>query len=126
MDWRTWIKERLDGGATAEIVPPDSIYGSGGIEDSPAGKPFIMIRLGDASPTVVPGISRQLVQVWAHDHPGDYLRIDDILRRVRGDLEGPMAGGVRCEWRGMSFDLVDDGFATATKYATFNISAKSI
>ena len=36
--------------------------------------------------------TRHTIQVWVHDDPGDYFRIDQILDRVRAALESVEAG----------------------------------
>jgi hypothetical protein len=76
--------------------------------------------------TDAPGTYDQLFTVWAHDEPGDYGRIDQILRAVEEELLGPISleNGVRCRLDARSADLADDSFGTITRNSAFTIVGK--
>lgn len=63
----------------------------------------------------------QNAQIWAHDQPGSYQRIDSLLAAVRAALVGPVAlpGAIACRWQGDSQDLADDGLGTITRNSAF-------
>jgi hypothetical protein len=65
----------------------------------------------------------QNAELWAHDQPGSYARIDAILAAVRGALVGQVAlpGAVACRWQGDSQDLADDGLGTITRNSAFRL-----
>ena len=62
------------------------------------------------------------VQVWCHDEPGDYYRIDQVLDRVREVLEATPHQDDFLEIR-LSFksaDLFDDLLKTIMRYSRFD------
>ena len=115
---------RLDSGLELLGVPPGAYY-SGDV-DTPPERPFINLRWG----TTIPGQGAVNVcdlVVWVHDRPGDFMRVDTVLMRIRTLLLGLAPAGrdgrwITCvEWSGDSGDLTDPGHETITRNATFNI-----
>jgi hypothetical protein len=94
--------------------------------DTPAQRPFLQLRWGrtDFGLDVV---TVRTLNIWVHDEPGDYGRIDSIILRLREllpTLEGQSNGSghlVAVEWAGDSEDLADDGHKTITRYSTFTL-----
>lgn len=136
MDWRTWIYDRLrlDASILAD-VPATDIYGAGSLIKPPARRPFIVIRFNAESPEVqdadAPMVTSQRGTIWVHDTPGDYLRIDRILRNTRTliagnvtGMKGNGGGGIMAIWEGVSGDFADDVFGTITKYGEFRLVGK--
>lgn len=130
MNWRQWIHQTLIASApVTAIVPAASIFGSGPAEARIDAKPFIIIRMMPSTIAVKEGIAYKTgAQIWAHDAPGSYVRIDSVLSAVTGALSGVVAlpGAVRCTAQGRSQDLADDGFDTITKYASFELVGTGI
>lgn len=94
--------------------------------DTPKSRPFINLRWG----VTTPGLDRvqvRTLEIWVHDKPNDYTRIDEIIIRLRvvlGSLIGSSNGSghvVGVEWTGDSPDLVDDGHDTITRTASFSL-----
>jgi hypothetical protein len=74
----------------------DRIWQRGSTPDGipPGETPYIVYHMGErfgAGPSALRA-SRQTVQVWVHDEPGDYYVIDQILARVKFVLEAVEAG----------------------------------
>lgn len=69
-------------GSTLEGIPPTDTV------------PYIVYNLGLSFPKGPSALRArtQSLQVWVHDEPGDYFRIDQILTRVKVVLESIDAG----------------------------------
>lgn len=88
LDWRTWIYNRLRlSAAVLALVPEASIYGDGSITGPPENKPFIVVQVDNELREWV-GHSRGFVTIWAHDEPGNYVLVGQILKTVRNVLCG--------------------------------------
>lgn len=123
-DWRSWAYDKLSNdGAVTALVPATSIFGPGSLDGAPADKPFIVIRFGPTVRGPFVGTSQTELQVWAHDDPGDFLRIQSILEAVQAALEGPVAleGAHSARWQGESPDSADDALGTITRWASYNL-----
>lgn len=126
MNWRSWaygkVSEDL---AVLSLVPAERIFGGGSLEGSVAKKPFIVLSFGQKIPGPFPGSEADTLVVWAHDEPGDYLLVDQILEAIRGALSGQTAirGGISCQWSGDSIDLSDENFGTITRNSTFTFNS---
>jgi len=73
----------------ADLVGTRIIQRSSTIEQPPTQVPYIVYNLGNRynkGPSRLKA-SVQGIQVWVHDEPGDYFRIDQILQRVKVVLE---------------------------------------
>ncbi len=110
-------------------IPEDRWFGSGATTSTPA-SPFAEIKMSGWLPGIGP-LRRRRLEVWVHDQPGDYDRVDKILEYVRQVLDGAEhrkgASGaeiVRCEWKSDSPDLDDDGYGTITRMSAFEIIGK--
>jgi hypothetical protein len=126
MTWRgyVWEKLRADAGLTA-IVPVDSVFASGSMEEVPADKPFIVLRFDPATPAIKPAMIQDF-SVWVHDDPGSYARIDQVLGIIRTMLPGPVPddGGILIEWQGDSPELADDIRETIVRNASFRLAGR--
>lgn len=131
IDWRIFLWDRLrNNTALTEIVPETSMYGAGSLVGPPEEKPFLVIHLGDEFR--LPGVSRSLAYVWAHDEAGTYLQIDTVLDLVRDVLCGPGktvgnvprengAGGIAVQWDGNGPDQADDALGTLMRRSTYQL-----
>lgn len=111
----------------------DSVFTSHD-EDTPQVRPFMILRWGNTDvglndwDTGVGSNLRRLT-VWAHDNPGDYVRIDQCLSRVRDVLtsvHGAYTGTIgkyvgQIDWNGDSDDLKDDIVGTITRNSSYTI-----
>lgn len=95
--------------------------------DNPAGRPFIVLRWG----VVQPGMGtakRSILDIYVHDEPGDYDRIDSCISAIRttldeiGQVMTPTGSLTHIEWNGDSGDLDDDTYGTIMRYSTFTLT----
>lgn len=111
--------------AIAAIIPPQRWMEGGSLLETPV-RPFAVMRYQGHNP----GLSRvnqTRLEVWVHDEPGNYIRIEQVLRLVRERITSMVAYndvelGVSLMdpiWEGESVDLFDDGHRTNTKSSTF-------
>jgi len=133
VDWRIWLFDRLrENTGVTELVPVESMYGAGSLEASPADKPFVVIHVG-SEVTEIPGISRTMATVWAHDEVGNYLTIDDLLQRVRNTLCGNgettgqvlTSGGIAARWVGDGPDQSDPVLGTLMRSSTYRLLGRN-
>jgi hypothetical protein len=102
--------------------------------DTPQVRPMIVLRWGitDNVLNKSPMASRGL-QVWVHDEPGDYERIETILRRVRTLLTSVSAANAgtnedwvtEIKWERFSEDLSDEDARTITRNGDFTITGSA-
>lgn len=133
MDWRTWVYQRLinDVDITAD-VPAEQIFTGASLTGVPAARPFIVVTFGTNLAELhdgdMPSATSQRGVIQAHDDPGDYLRIDRILKNVRTLLAGATAGknggGIMGMWEGDSGDLSDDLFKTILRQGEYRFVGK--
>lgn len=123
MNWRQWIYQTLSSNVSVtSLVPANRILSSGALKGRIDANPFIVIRMMPMTRELAEGVAHsQNVQVWAHDQPGSYQRIDSVLAAVRAALVGVVAlpGAHACRWQGDSQDLADDGLGTVTRNSAF-------
>lgn len=114
--------------AGSQEIPKERWKSSSSIdEDSRPPLPFAVLVFGTTSPGMG-RVRRRTVTVWIHDEPGDYTRIDRILEGVSGTLDGAehVTNGdgtelMSASWQATSGDLVDGGFRTITRNATYTL-----
>ena len=96
--------------------------------DKQSKRPLIVIRAHTGFPVGgFDGTSfgrREYLQVWAHDDPGDYQQIDEILRLCRVALEGVEAFDdfFEAKWIETGVDLRDDRMESITRYTRFQFT----
>lgn len=102
-------------------------------KDTPQVRPLMVLRWQDTAPGLST-VNQRNLQVWVHDVPGDYTRVDRILRRVRTLLTtmfGVNAGDVdswitQIDWKGDSDDLSDDEAVTFCRYSNFTVTGSAV
>lgn len=113
-------------------VPPDRVFQTGSVDTNPV-TPFIVYRQSGHFPGVTKRskVRQQSLEIWVHDEPGDYSRIDGILNRIEQTFdavvhasaaEGESIGSADFESR--SPDLDDDGFGTICKMTNYTITGR--
>jgi len=131
MTWRTWVAEQLRAYTPlTDIIPPKYMRAAGSLTGRPDQVPFLIVEVGANYTGPYPSVSEQDLYVHVHDEPGDFMRIDDAIDKVRLAL---MSGedvqtapvrtidGVSCAWQNDSRDLSDDMYGTIYKTATFTL-----
>jgi hypothetical protein len=123
---RALIRQALIGDATLAglgVVAPGVISGD---VDTPAERPFLQLRWGQTTPGLST-VDRRVLIIWVHDKPGNYSRIDSIIRQIKVILAGLEADQhssgwlLKTEWITDSEDLTDDGHGTITRTTTHNL-----
>jgi hypothetical protein len=101
-------------------------------EDTPQERPFMILRWGATDvglndwDTGV-GSNLRRLSVWVHDDPGDYVRIDQAVARVRTlltSVHGAYTGTIgqyigQIDWNGDSDDFKDDIVGTITRNSSY-------
>ncbi len=123
---RVALSERLAGDSQLNAlgINAASIFNANDV-DSPEARPFVIIVWGDEA-RPFGGAGRRSVSVWAHDAGTSYQVIDQILSRVQELIDSSVhitgTDGSRISvfnYQGSSGDLVDDGYGTVTRYASW-------
>lgn len=109
-------------------IPAERWIEGGSVVDTPP-RPFAVIRFGG----VFRGVPKSLVgtrraEIWIHDEPGTYTKIDSIIAEIKRTIDG--VGPIKDEhssiseiaWVSDSTDLFDDGYKTITKSTGFDIT----
>ena len=124
---RPWIVSRCLNDASLSALIGNRFWSSTRIREDDSTrvltKPFCVYRMstetsdfrGDDSLR----IRRRVYQIFVHDTPGDYTRIDSILVLLEGlfrDVEDQANSIVRCEWLENSEDFRDDDMGTILRY----------
>jgi hypothetical protein len=98
--------------------------------DTVALRPFVQFRWQPTSRGITKlstGPIRRSLNLWFHDQPNDFTRIDDMIFVVRAlwsDLEGVDHGAGRiilAEWQGDSADFSDTAMETIGRFSTYRI-----
>jgi hypothetical protein len=100
------------------------VYQSTSINATPHLKPFIMYRQ-TSDVTTFRGDDNDMVRqtgymIFAHDVPGDYLRIDAMIERLKvlfSNVVDQDEGVIRSSWVETSEDLRDEDMGTITRFA---------
>jgi hypothetical protein len=123
MDWRTYVYQTLQNDAGLTSIVGHRIYSAGTVEETPSRKPFIVLVFEELTPQFE-GADIQALTVWVHDNPGSYLRIGEVLERIRTALVGPVVAtnGVAIRWDGDSRDLADDTRKTIVKTSSYHMA----
>lgn len=113
-------------------IPAERWFQMGAIDETPE-KPFGVYRLSQS----VPGVTRRSksrsvsLEVWVHDTPGSYTRIDGVLDAVENTLEAVVHASSaegesisQVDWQSRSPDLDDTGFRTICKMSSFTLIGK--
>lgn len=112
-------------------IPAENIYQFGAISESP-GKPFAIYRLSGKMDLITSKSSKgsNRVEVWIHDMPGSYSRIERFLSAVEDNFLAVTHRVVSDQsisqigYDSRSPDLYDEGFKTICKMSSFTIVGK--
>lgn len=125
---RSWVYGRMTGDATLMALLPGGVHSTTKIRETPHEKPFIMYRVIAHRPESR-GDDRDLTNnenflLFVHDVPGDYLKIDAILARLKElfqNAKDEAAGVSRGTWLEDSEDFRDEDMGTIMRYARFQV-----
>lgn len=111
-------------------TPPEGLLiqaASAASDDNRPPTPFAEVRWGLRQPGMGQ-MKRTTVEIFVHDEPGSYKRINRILAWLEARLDGKehLADGEggwlnSVKWTGTSGDLYDTGFRTNMKSITFEV-----
>jgi hypothetical protein len=135
MTIRSFVFSRLTTDATLNSlgITANSVFTTHDA-DTPQVRPMIVLRWGLTDNVLNhSSMAARALQVWVHDHPGDYERIETILRRVRTLLTSVSAenAGASDEWVSeirwdrFSEDLSDEDAGTITRNGDFTITGSA-
>jgi hypothetical protein len=107
-----------------------SVYGFQAV-DTPTTKPFVVLRWDSTQPGVVPTRGTTGLTCWVYDSPADYMRIDDIVLRIKTILtEAVHVSGAdgfiltQARWTSDSQDLYDDIYECILRTTSFDVVAR--
>lgn len=108
------LVKALGGGS---VFTDDNVFAAGALgPNPPTVRPFYVIRLLPRRSALKQGVAHtQQVEIWAHDDPGSYSRIDTALTFFVSMAESSDL----IKWEGDSQDLSDQTWQTITKNSTF-------
>lgn len=125
---RAWFYQRMTADATLMALVPGGIHQTTKVRETPHQKPYLMYRTIAHRPSDR-GDDRDIANienylVFVHDVPGDYLKIDAILARLKYifvDAKDQAAGISRVFWLEDSEDFRDEDMGTILRYARFSV-----
>lgn len=115
-----------------EEIPLDRWYQADSIKETPE-KPFGIYRLSSTGPGVTRNSpSREVrLEVWIHDEPGSYLRIDRLLTAVENTFKAVIHASAaegesisQAAFDSRSPDLNDSGFGSICKATVYTLIGK--
>ncbi len=127
---RTTVYELLRG--VSLDIPDARIYQMSSVDETPE-LPFIVYRLSGSGTGVVANHASKPVrlEVWVHDTPGSYTRIDDTLRAVEQKFKAVLHASFRAgesisqiAFDSRSPDLDDTGFRSICRMSSFTLIGK--
>lgn len=108
-------------------VGEDWLFQFGSFNQAPAVRPFVVLKFQFTSENeAARGVGRtKPFQLWVHDTPGDFLRIDRIIDRAQVLLLTVPNQGDFIEFSslGASDEFQDEEMGTILRYATFGMVA---
>ena len=111
-----------------DVIPADRWIAGGSVDELPD-RPFAVIRITDAPPSVSKS-TQPRVGIWVHDNRGSYSRIDAVLGSLRTVLAAIVDvqdanNRISCiEWTGDSPDLIDTDYNTNVRTASFVVTGR--
>lgn len=111
------------------MVPADRMYEASSTPDNPEPIYLVFVYL-DTTISGTP-MNQKYLQVWAHDKPGTYVNIEDVLKTARPAILaaiGPTDDGWLSDikWEGDSRDLYDDATKTIVRYSTYLLTGSGV
>lgn len=128
MSTRTWLYQRMTGSVPLMTLLPGGIHQSTSLNVAPHLKPYIMYRMTSDVGNFRGDDGEQArsngYMVFAHDVPGDYLKIDAVMEQLKTlfqDIVDQPNGVIKSFWLETSDDIRDDDMGTIMKFARIQI-----
>lgn len=106
---------------------PGGLRAGGSLTGPPTKRPFAVYRMNVTNPSLRGDddveARDETVEVWVHDDPGSYVRIEAILETVEALLKASAA--LRCRYNAESAELADDEMKTIVKNISLTCSERS-
>ncbi len=125
---RKTIMSLLEGANSGAL----SWHQQGSLDEAPP-RPFgtYRLRITERGVTAQSKVRPVGLEIWVHDDPGSYLRIDGILNKLEAVFDvvvnASAAEGeniAQTRWEERSPDLNDDGLRTITKMVSYTLIGK--
>lgn len=129
---KTILQLITDTAAVAAEIPAERWYQASSVVETPQ-KPFGIYRIsGTGGGVTKRGPGRQVrLEVWIHDKPGSYLRIDKLLTEVESTFAAAVHASAaegesisQADFDSRSPDLDDQGFGSICKSSIFTLVGK--
>ena len=131
MSTRNWFYQKMAGSPSLVAMVPGGIHQTTSLNVAPHLKPYLMYRQTSDVSTFRGDGEEQIrsngYMLFAHDVPGDYLRIDAILEECKllfQDTVDQPAGVAKSLWLETSDDTRDEDMGTITKFARIQVVHK--
>lgn len=108
------------------VIPEGVLSGD---VDTPQARPFLNLKWGTVTPALGGVVFQTTLDIWVHDKPNDYDRINEIIDRLRVLLPSliAMTSGTdyvsQMAWTGDGPDLKDDGHRSIAKVSSYTINS---
>lgn len=121
-DWRTWLYQKMHATDPITDIVGDRIYTI--LEETPANKPFIVLRFLPVQPLAVVAMVQDAT-IWFHDE-GGYTRIDQLMKLTRTTLVDQVSeqDAISVDWSGDSSDLADDSRGTLVRNSVYRFAGR--
>lgn len=123
---RTRLFKALGDSAEVTALVGDRIFAASSLDESTStpGRPFVTYRMHTDFPLNRGLGAREYVQIWANDDPGDYMRIDRILKACRRAIEAIPSDQdfLEARWIETGVDLADAAMGTINRYIRFQFT----
>lgn len=130
MSTRIWVYDQMSD-VTLQGMVPGGVHESTSLEVAPHQKPFITYRQTSDVSRFRGDDGEQVravgFMIMAHDMPGDYLAIDDIMTQLQTlfrDIVDQARGVVKSFWLETSEDQRDDDMGTILKWGRIQVLYK--
>ena len=125
MSRRSFLNQLLRNDPTLAGLVSNRVFQGGAMTTANTPKPFVVYHIGNNTSEGLSDehpASRLFFQVYIHDQPGDYVRIDDIGDQVKALLVGkgsPADHIITTRFLERSQDLDDQTLGTIFQYLRF-------
>lgn len=125
---RTWVYQRMANDTPIATAVQDRVFQATSIDKAPTIKPFIVYRQ-TSDVDFLRGDDHDTVRscgymILVHDLPGDYVRIDLVMRFLQDlfkDTNDGQNSVIRSRWIETSDDQRDDDMGTIMKYCRIQV-----
>jgi hypothetical protein len=129
MSAREFVYETLKNYPALQTFVADRVYQGESLTHSTQVKPFVVYRMGNDTSELLAEVDafphRQFFQVYAHDEPADYYKLDQICDAVKGAFRARNGSGVdniyTVVYLETSRDLDDPVLNTVLRYVRFQL-----